>query len=110
VPEHREWADQLYAVYTRGRDARLMAAIVGESGLSPADRRALAFAERFEREFVGQGAMRRSIRETVETGWRLLETLPRDDLFRIADATWAARKENARQGEHASRAESPEPA
>ena len=55
VPEHREWADQLYAIYARGREARLMAAIVGEAGLSPGDRRALAFAERFERTFVGQG-------------------------------------------------------
>jgi V/A-type H+-transporting ATPase subunit B len=91
VPEHREWADQLYAVYTRGREARTMAAIVGEAGLSAADRRALTFAERFEREFVAQGMARRGIAETVETGWRLLETLPRDDLLRLSDATWAAR-------------------
>ena len=34
VREHREWADQLYAIYARGREARLMAAIVGESGLA----------------------------------------------------------------------------
>ena len=50
---HREWADQLYAIYARGREARMMAAIVGEAGLSAADRRALAFADAFEREFVG---------------------------------------------------------
>jgi V/A-type H+-transporting ATPase subunit B len=90
-PEHREWADQLYAVYTRGREARTMAAIVGEAGLSPADRRALAFAERFETEFVGQQTARRTIGETVDTGWRLLEALPRGDLLRLSDAAWAAR-------------------
>ena len=95
LPEHREWADQLYAVYTRGREARLMAAIVGEAGLAAADRRALAFAERFESEFVGQGATRRRIAETVEIGWRLLETLPREDLMRVSDATWAARRQAA---------------
>ena len=88
VPEHREWANQLYASYTQGREARLMAAVVGEAGLSQSDRRAMAFAERFEREFVGQGR-RRTIAETVGTGWRLLEALPRDDLLRIGDATWA---------------------
>ena len=55
VREHREWADQLYACYAQGREARLMAAIVGEAGLGEADRRALAFADRFEREFVNQG-------------------------------------------------------
>jgi V/A-type H+-transporting ATPase subunit B len=91
VAEHREWADQLYAVYTRGRDARLMAAIVGEAGLAAADRRALAFADRFEREFVHQGERRRSIADTIATGWGLLETLPREDLLRLSDAVWEAR-------------------
>ncbi|MBL8987734.1 MAG: V-type ATP synthase subunit B, partial [Gemmatimonadetes bacterium] len=92
VPEHRVWADQLYAVYALGREARFTAAIVGESGLPPADRRALAFAERFEREFVHQGQGRRTISETIEAGWRLLETLPREDLTKIPDAIWEARR------------------
>ncbi|HXQ30147.1 MAG TPA: V-type ATP synthase subunit B [Gemmatimonadales bacterium] len=89
LPEHREWADQLYAVYTRGRDARTMASIVGETGLAAPDRRALGFAERFEREFVGQSTRRR-IAETIAIGWDLLDTLPREDLLRISEATWAA--------------------
>ena len=90
-PEHREWSDQLYATYARGREARTMAAIVGESGLPPADRRALVFAEAFERNFIAQPGGRRTIDETFAAGWRLLETLPRDDLLRISDATWQAR-------------------
>lgn len=92
VPEHRRWADQLYASYARGREARFTAAIVGESGLAAADRRALEFATRFEREFVHQGSARRTIGETLEAGWRLLETLPRDDLTRIPDPVWSARR------------------
>lgn len=92
-PEHREWADQLYAVYARGREARTMATIVGEAGLAAADRRALAFADRFESEFVGQRAARRGIGETLAIGWRLLETLPREDLLRISDAAWASRQQ-----------------
>jgi V/A-type H+-transporting ATPase subunit B len=95
VPEHREWADQLYAVYTRGREARLMAAIVGEAGLAEADGRALAFARRFEDEFVRQEGHRRSLPETLAEGWRLLETMPREDLTRISDATWDARSGEA---------------
>jgi V/A-type H+-transporting ATPase subunit B len=91
VPEHREWADQLYAVYTRGREARQMAAIVGEAGLAPADRRAVAFAERFEQELIRQGDSRRPLAETIEIGWRLLETLPREDLLRLSEGTWNAR-------------------
>jgi V/A-type H+-transporting ATPase subunit B len=91
VPEHREWADQLYAVYTRGREARLMAAIVGEAGLAEPDRRALLFARQFEDEFVRQAGRRRTLTETLAEGWRLLETLPHEDLTRISDATWATR-------------------
>ncbi|MFI5243790.1 MAG: V-type ATP synthase subunit B [Gemmatimonadales bacterium] len=92
-PEHREWSDQLYATYARGREARTMAAIVGESGLPAADRRALTFADAFEREFIAQPGGRRTIGETFDAGWRLLEALPRDDLLRITDATWAARSD-----------------
>lgn len=94
VPEHRKWADQLYAVYARGREARLMVAIVGEAGLQPTDRRALAFADAFERSFVGQGAGRRTIAETIEAGWRLLDRLPPEDLLKLS-ADWLA----ARSGE-----------
>jgi len=101
APEHREWANQLYAVYARGREARLMAAVVGESGLGEPDQRAIAFAERFEREFIGQGRTRRDIGATIELGWRLLESLPREDLLRIGDAAWAAR--DATRGEAAAR-------
>jgi len=90
VAEHREWSDQLYAVYTRGRDARQMAAIVGEAGLAAADRRALEFADGFEREFVRQGGERRALAQTIAIGWRLLEALPREDLLRLSDATWTA--------------------
>jgi V/A-type H+-transporting ATPase subunit B len=92
--EHREWADQLYAIYARGREARTMATIVGDAGLAAADRRALAFADRFEAEFVGQGSARRSISDTLGIGWRLLESLPREDLLRLSDAAWAARPTN----------------
>jgi V/A-type H+-transporting ATPase subunit B len=88
---HRRWADQLYALYARGREARLMAAIVGDAGLSDADRRALGFAERFERELIGHGHARRTITDTLAAGWALLEAMPRGDLDRIDDATWAQR-------------------
>jgi V/A-type H+/Na+-transporting ATPase subunit B len=95
VAEHREWADQLYAIYARGREARQMAAIVGEAGLAPADRRALAFAEQFEQQLVSQGEARRPLAQTIEIGWRLLDTLPREDLLRLSEETWNARHPRA---------------
>ncbi len=91
VPEHRVWADQLYASYARGREARFTAAIVGESGLPATDRRALGFADQFERSFVHQGASRRTVKETIAAGWKLLEGLPREDIFRIPDELLARR-------------------
>jgi V/A-type H+-transporting ATPase subunit B len=96
VREHRRWADQLYALYARGRDARLMAAIVGDAGLGDADRRARDFANRLERELIAQGRGRRDLAETIAIGWRLLESLPRDELERIDDETWRGRPGAAR--------------
>jgi len=92
VPEHRRWADQIYASYARGREARLMSAIVGEAGLAAIDRRALAFADLVEQELIHQGVQRRSLGETIEIGWRLLLTLPRTDLTRLDDATLAVQE------------------
>jgi V/A-type H+/Na+-transporting ATPase subunit B len=88
--DHREWSDQLYASYARGREARSMAAILGESGLLEGDQRALRFAARFEAEFVAQGRARRTIAETFDVGWGLLGELPRTDLHRISDEAWEA--------------------
>jgi V/A-type H+-transporting ATPase subunit B len=97
VPEHRRWADQLYAVYARGREARQMLAIVGEAGLALADRRALVFAEEFERAFVGQGHTRRTLAETIEAGWRLLDRLPAEDLLKLNVELLAEREHQRRE-------------
>jgi V/A-type H+-transporting ATPase subunit B len=99
VPEHRKWADQLYSVYARGREARLMVAIVGEAGLPPGDRRALAFAEHFERTFVGQGTRRRNLAETIEAGWRLLDRLPDEDLLKLNAELLAGREQQRREAQ-----------
>jgi len=88
---HREWSDQLYASYARGREARGMASIVGTAGLLDTDRRALDFADAFESRFIDQRSGRRTIDETRDEGWQLLDTLPRSDLERLSDATWEAR-------------------
>jgi V/A-type H+/Na+-transporting ATPase subunit B len=96
IPGHRKWADQLYAHYARGREARLMVAIVGEAGLSPQDRRALTFADEFEQTFLNQGSARRSLAETIEQGWRLLDRLPADDLLNLGPELIAAREQQRR--------------
>jgi V/A-type H+-transporting ATPase subunit B len=81
--EHRAVADQLYALYARGRELRNLVAVIGEAALSEAERRVLAFAERFERELVHQGLERRTLDDSFAIAWRLLGTIPRDELVRI---------------------------
>jgi len=93
-PEHRALADQLYALYARGRELRNLVAVIGEAALSEPERRVLQFARRFEHELVHQGAERRSLEESFALAWRLLGTLPREELVRIGsdilDEHWQA--------------------
>ncbi|QSR31624.1 V-type ATP synthase subunit B [Nocardioides sp. S5] len=81
--DHRGLADQLYACYARGVEVRRLVSIVGESGLTAEDRRYLAFARRFEEEFVGQGEARRTITQTLDLGWELLGDFEPDELGRV---------------------------
>ena len=81
--DHRAVADQLYALYAEGRDLRRLVAIIGETGLSPRDQRRLAFADRFESEFIHQGRAARSIEETLDLAWSLMADIPPAELTRI---------------------------
>jgi V/A-type H+-transporting ATPase subunit B len=82
--DHRSLADQLYATYAQGKDARSLSAIVGEEALSDIDRKYLKIANNFERKFVNQGVdENRSIEETLNIGWDLLNEIPESELKRI---------------------------
>jgi V/A-type H+-transporting ATPase subunit B len=89
-PEHRAVADQLYASYARGRDLRQLVTVIGEAALSPAERRLLEFADRFEADVVGQAGARRSLDESFAVAWRCLGRLPRATLTRIPEAVLEA--------------------
>jgi V/A-type H+-transporting ATPase subunit B len=82
--DHRSLADQLYATYAQGKDARSLSAIVGEEALSDIDRKYLKVANNFERKFVNQGVdENRSIEQTLNIGWDLLSEIPESELKRI---------------------------
>jgi V/A-type H+-transporting ATPase subunit B len=81
--DHRNVADQLYALYAQGRDLRRLVAIIGEAALSAEDRQYLAFADAFERRFVHQGGASRTIGETLALAWQLLSEFAPDQLKRI---------------------------
>ena len=64
-----------------------MASVIGEEELSPDDKKLLAFGEEFEKKFVNQAFNEdRSIKKSLDLGWKLLSTLPRKELDRIDDA------------------------
>ncbi|HET6720293.1 MAG TPA: hypothetical protein VFH22_11630, partial [Rhodocyclaceae bacterium] len=88
-PDHPALASQLYAAYARAAQSRLLASVVGEDGLSDADRRYLHFGTRFEHELIHQAAPRR-LEESMRLGWALLNELPRGELTRLSDAQLAA--------------------
>ena len=92
VAEHREWANQLYALYARGREAKVTAAIIGEASLGATDREAIDYARRFDEELVAQGGRRRTLQETLEIGWTLMQAFPREELTRLSDETWTRRR------------------
>jgi V/A-type H+-transporting ATPase subunit B len=82
--DHADVLNQLFACYARGKEARELALILGEAALTDLDKLYLEFAELFETEFVRQGEFEaRTIIETLETGWRLLRTIPHAELKRI---------------------------
>ncbi|MFI3173796.1 MAG: V-type ATP synthase subunit B [Bacillota bacterium] len=84
--DHADTMNQLFAAYSRGKDAKELMAILGESALSDVDLIYAKFADEFEKKYVSQGFRNdRSIEQTLETGWELLRMLPKAELKRIRD-------------------------
>jgi len=78
--------NQLFAAYSRGKQAKELATILGDAALSKVDKLYAKFAEEFEKQYVSQGYYtNRSIEETLNLGWKLLGILPRSELKRIHD-------------------------
>ena len=84
--DHAATMNQLFAAYSRGKDAKELMVILGEAALTPIDKLYAEFADRFESKYVSQGTQTdRSIEETLNLGWKLLSILPRSELKRIKD-------------------------
>lgn len=83
---HRKLADMLYSAYAKGGDVRRLTAIVGEDGLSELDKSYLAFADAFEKRFIGQGETDRSIDETLDLGMEILKLLPEREIAGLTRA------------------------
>ena len=84
--DHKNTMNQLFAAYSRGKDAKELMTILGEAALTDIDLLYAKFADEFEQKYVSQGYDNdRSIEETLDIGWELLRLLPRSELKRISD-------------------------
>ncbi|MCI1902652.1 MAG: V-type ATP synthase subunit B [Enterococcaceae bacterium] len=84
--DHAPTMNQLFTAYAQGKQAKELSVILGESALSETDKIYAKFADRFEEEYLNQGFnTNRTIFETLDLGWKLLEMLPVTELKRIKE-------------------------
>lgn len=82
--DHKDVSSQLFAAYSKVKNIRNLAAIIGDEELSDSDKMYLHFGERFENEFLCQDEFEnRTIEQTLDIGWKMLAMLPRSELYRI---------------------------
>jgi len=82
--DHAGVLNQVFSSYAKGKEARDLAAILGESALSEIDKKYLKFAELFEEKFLKQGfEEERNIEKTLDIAWEILSLLPPAELKRI---------------------------
>jgi V/A-type H+-transporting ATPase subunit B len=84
--DHPRLASQLFAAYSRVKDIRALASVIGEEELSPTDKLFIRFGEQFERTVVAQGETEnRPIEQSLQLGWDALKILPRAELLRVSE-------------------------
>ena len=84
--DHSDNMNQLFSAYAQGKDAKELAAVLGDAALTPTDRLYAAFAQEFEKQYLDQGFNKnRSIEETLDLGWKLLAMLPESEMKRVRD-------------------------
>ncbi|HUV39237.1 MAG TPA: V-type ATP synthase subunit B [Planctomycetota bacterium] len=84
--DHAHLASQLFAAYSRVKQVRGLAAVIGEEELSTLDKRYIEFGNRFEQEYLRQDENEeRTIEQTLDLGWKVLTELPRGELYRVTE-------------------------
>ena len=84
--DHAGVMNQVFSAYAQGKNAKELAAILGETAISDLDRDYARFAEAFEQQFLNQGFYEnRSIADSLTISWYLLSILPKSELKRISE-------------------------
>jgi len=83
--DHPDVANQLFASYSKVKDIRDLAQIIGENDLSDVDKLYMKFGREFEGNFINQDRFElRSIEESLDLGWKMLSILPKTELDRLS--------------------------
>ncbi len=83
--DHQDLANQLFSSYSKVIDVRDLAQIMGEDDLNETDKLYLEFGREFEKQFISQDYDEdRSIIESLDLGWKLLDILPETELDRLS--------------------------
>jgi V/A-type H+-transporting ATPase subunit B len=82
--DHKDVSSQLFAAYSKVKQVRNLASIIGEEELSDNDKLYLKFGEKFEQIFLTQGENEnRDIGRTLDLGWQVLTYIPKEELLRV---------------------------
>ena len=85
--DHSNTMNQLFSCYARGKEAKELMVVLGESALTPIDRLYAKFSDEFEARYINQGFNEnRTIEQTLDLGWELLRILPKSEMKRIKPA------------------------
>jgi V/A-type H+-transporting ATPase subunit B len=89
--DHPHVASQLFAAYSKVKDIRALASVIGTEELSPVDQLYMKFGEAFEQKVISQGEFEdRTIEQSLELGWDVLHILPRSELLRVSEEELSA--------------------
>jgi V/A-type H+-transporting ATPase subunit B len=85
-PDHPHVASQLFAAYSKVKEIRSLAAVIGEEELSPIDKLYIKFGQEFEKRIISQGETEdRTIFQSLDIAWEVLKILPRSELLRLSE-------------------------
>ncbi|MDX1357528.1 MAG: V-type ATP synthase subunit B [Clostridia bacterium] len=83
--DHPGLANQLFASFARVQEVRALASVIGEDELSETDRKFMEFGSAFEERFLKQlQDENRDMEKTLDIGWSLLSSLPKEELDRLS--------------------------
>lgn len=86
--DHPVLSNQLFAAYAKVQEVKALASVIGEDEISPIDKKYLEFGEAFEKRFLSQEKdENRTMEQSLDLGWELLNILPKSELDRVDSET-----------------------